>query len=67
MAVNFIQLPAGDMFSGGEPLVGKTPFVRIFVNHVARRMQEDDQVYRRATDTLNLMLKPHLTGKGFDW
>ncbi|KAL8377225.1 hypothetical protein RB595_008076 [Gaeumannomyces hyphopodioides] len=67
VAVNFIQLPAGDMFSGGESLVGKTPFVRISVSHVARRLPEDEQVYRRFTDSLNRMLKPHLTDEGFDW
>ena len=67
VAVNFIQLPADDMFSGGEPQVGKKPFVRISISHVARRMTEDEQVYRRATESFNRMLRPHLTDKGFDW
>ncbi|KAL8345372.1 hypothetical protein RB601_005419 [Gaeumannomyces tritici] len=67
VGVNFIQLPASDMFSGGEPLAGKTPFVRISVSHVARRLPEDEKVYRKFTDSLNRMLKPHLTDKGIDW
>ncbi|KAK4545885.1 hypothetical protein LTR36_002449 [Oleoguttula mirabilis] len=70
VVVQFIKVPVSDTYVGGEQRAA-TPFVRITIAHVAINMTVDlpndmDRQYRKLTNRIDRILKPHITAKGFD-
>ncbi|KAL8372244.1 hypothetical protein RB595_001840 [Gaeumannomyces hyphopodioides] len=44
------------------------PFVRITVDHIARRINGTDPAsYRRSAGRIDAVIRPHLAGKGYDY
>ncbi|KAL8339720.1 hypothetical protein RB601_006025 [Gaeumannomyces tritici] len=44
------------------------PFVRITVDHIARRINGTDPAsYRRSTGRIDAVIRPHLAGRGYDY
>jgi hypothetical protein len=66
VVVNFVKLSPGDVWVGGEPKTDK-PFIRILVDHIAVRLENEDRVYERSADAIEKALKPHIYDKGYDW
>ncbi|GES64831.1 hypothetical protein ATEIFO6365_0009032000 [Aspergillus terreus] len=66
VVVNFIRLSSEDVWVGGEPRTER-PFVRIMIDHIAVRLENDDSMYKRTSDAINNALKPHLADKGYGW
>ncbi|KAG2420156.1 hypothetical protein HFD88_004956 [Aspergillus terreus] len=66
VVVNFIRLSGEDVWVGGERRTER-PFVRIMIDHIAVRLENDDSMYKRTADAINNALKPHLEDKGYGW
>ena len=66
VVVNFIKLSTEDTWVGGERRT-ENPFIRIAIEHIAVRLEDDDQVYKRTADAIERALKPHIADKGYDW
>ena len=64
--VNFIKLDGNDTWIGGRPNTSN-PFVRIQVDHIAVRLENDDKVYASVTAGIDRALKPHIADRGYDW
>lgn len=64
--VNFIKLAGTDMYIGGRPNTGN-PFIRLQIDHIAVRLDNDDAAYNRVTASIDRILKPHIEDKGYDW
>lgn len=62
--VNFVPLTPENVYKGGQKA---HKFVRIAVDHIAVRLQNLDREYKRVSDGLTAVLKPHLEGRGWDW
>ncbi|KAH7138672.1 putative oxalocrotonate tautomerase [Dendryphion nanum] len=62
----FIKLPTNSIVIGGKILDQKTPFVRITIDHIAVRLPNEDQVYKRTREGINQILKKHIFDKGWD-
>ncbi|KAH6994639.1 putative oxalocrotonate tautomerase [Fusarium venenatum] len=63
--VNFIPLPAGSLWKGGE--IPDKPFVRMAVDHIAVRLNNSVEEYNRVTELVEKALKPHIADKGYDY
>ena len=61
--VLFQEIPEDSFFIGGEP---RRNFIRIWVDHIARRM-DSDEARRRFMTTMNEVLAPWVRDRGFDW
>jgi hypothetical protein len=66
VVVNFIKLPTEDIWVGGERRT-ENPFIRIAIEHIAVRIENEDHAYKRTTDAIEKVLKPHVADKGYDW
>ncbi|KAE9569102.1 hypothetical protein CGCF415_v010534 [Colletotrichum fructicola] len=66
VVVNFIKLQPNDIWVGGKPRTSDT-FIRITVDHIAVTLPNNDESYKRSTDGLHQILKPHIEDKGYDW
>jgi hypothetical protein len=66
VVVNFIKLPVNDIWVGGRLREDK-PFIRISIDHIALRMQNDDEFYKKVTRRFDKALKPHIADRGYDW
>ena len=66
VSVDFIKLPSSDMFVGGE-LKAEKPFIRIAIDHIAVRLPNDQDVYKRTTSAIDGVLRPHIADKDYDW
>jgi hypothetical protein len=68
VVVTFIPVPDENMFVGGEMAIARgKPFVRICTTHIHIKLPEQDEIYRRTTDNIDKLLKPHIADKGYDW
>ncbi|KAL5355944.1 putative oxalocrotonate tautomerase [Aspergillus floccosus] len=65
VVVNFIRISSEEVWVGGERRTER-PFVRIIIDHIAVRIENDD-MYKRTADAIDNALKPHLADKGYDW
>ena len=63
VVVRFQELPDNSLYIGGKP---RNNFVRILVDHIARRM--DDPEFRKlAMAAFEDTLAPYVKDRGFDW
>lgn len=73
--VYFHQIPATDIYIGGQPQESTEPgveplarpFVRFVGEQIAVRMEDSDEVYAEWLDKVDAALKPHVQDKGYDW
>ncbi|RAR10490.1 UPF0187-like protein [Stemphylium lycopersici] len=63
---NFVKMPGNTMLVGGKKVTGK-PFIRIVVEHIAVRLPNEDETYRKTSNAIDAVLKPHIADKGYDW
>ncbi|KAL3602894.1 hypothetical protein FPOAC2_07210 [Fusarium poae] len=63
--VNFIPMPTGTLWKGGE--IPDKPFVRIAIDHIAVRLDNTAEEYHRCTEGIEKVLKPHIADKGYDY
>lgn len=64
VAVNFIALDSENVYRAGQQA---EKFVRISIDHIAVRLDDSDEVYKRVSDRMNAILQRHLDGKGWNW
>ncbi len=63
VVVRFQEMPANTMYVGGKPT---TKFVRVLVDHIARRM--DDPEFRKlAMAVFEETMAPYVKDRGYDW
>lgn len=74
VVVHFILVAAASTFVGSLSNGNCTavPFVRITVDHIARRINADNgtdlaAAYRRSAGRLDAVIRPHLAGRGYDY
>jgi hypothetical protein len=69
VVVNFIPMPAGTMYIGGErnDESRARPFVRFALDHIAVHTPDDDAQYRRVRQRFEEIVKPHVADKGYSW
>lgn len=68
VVIEFIQQPHGNTWVGGEKKDDKSkPFVRMMIDHIAAKVPPTEEAYRRVTDRVEALLKPHIADKGYDW
>jgi len=65
--VNFITLPATNIFIGGQNAPPERPFIRFMADHIAVHFGDDQARKERATTRLEELIKPHVADKGYDW
>jgi len=67
VVTNFIKMPGNTMLVGGKKVDKKDkPFIRIAIEHIAAKMPNDGDVYRRTADAVDAVLKPHIADKGYN-
>ncbi|SCV54073.1 uncharacterized protein FFB14_13459 [Fusarium fujikuroi] len=69
VVVQFIPLPAGHVFVGGEARDEK-PFVRLVIQHMAVHSHEGvhmEDFPKQFSDYINATIKPFIADKGYDW
>lgn len=67
VVVTFIPVPDNSMYVGGEQAISRgKPFIRINATHIHIRLPNDAEVYRKTTQRLDELLKPHIADKGYD-
>ncbi|RDW86007.1 hypothetical protein BP5796_04332 [Coleophoma crateriformis] len=66
VVANFIKLSLNDTWVGGKQKTDK-PFIRVVINHVAYTVPNIDEAYKRATASIDKILKPHVADKDYDW
>ncbi|KAB8239291.1 hypothetical protein ETB97_009313 [Aspergillus alliaceus] len=66
VVVNFIKLSPEDVWVGAERRMEK-PFIRIVAEHIAVRLDDEDDVYKKTCDAIENALKPHIADRGYDW
>ncbi|PCD30389.1 hypothetical protein AU210_010071 [Fusarium oxysporum f. sp. radicis-cucumerinum] len=69
VVVQFIPLPPGHVFVGGEARDEK-PFVRLVVQHMAVHSHEGvhmEDFPKQFSDYINATIKPYIADKGYDW
>jgi len=67
VVVNFITLPHGSIFVGGQTTPAAAPFVRFTVDHLAVHFRDDAARKRRVIDRLDELIRPHVADRGYDW
>lgn len=63
VGIVFQAIEARNFYVGGKPAVR---FVRMVMEHIARSFP-NIETSRRFIDRVNVILKPYLADKGFDW
>ncbi|TDZ54645.1 hypothetical protein CTRI78_v006107 [Colletotrichum trifolii] len=63
--VNFLPMAPGTIWKGAE--IPSKPFVRMSMDHIAVRLDDDADVYHRVTESFEKLLKPHIADKGYDY
>jgi hypothetical protein len=65
---NFIKMPGNTMLVGGKK-VGKDekPFIRIVIEHIAVRLPDEDEVYRRTANGIDAVLKAQVFDRGYNY
>ncbi|KAF4450131.1 hypothetical protein FALBO_16534 [Fusarium albosuccineum] len=63
--VNFIPMPTGTLWKGGD--VPEKPFVRISIDHIAVHINNTIEAYNKCTERIEETLKPHIADKGYDY
>lgn len=66
VVVNFISLPASNIFVGGKNPAASRPFIRFTVDHVAIRQPNEGRMTAMA-DKIAELLRPHLEGCDWEW
>ncbi|KAH7032175.1 putative oxalocrotonate tautomerase [Macrophomina phaseolina] len=64
VVVVFIPLPRDGLYIGGEER--ERPFVRIVIDQIAAKLENDPEVYKGWTAQIDKMLEPHILAKGYD-
>ncbi|KAK4172677.1 putative oxalocrotonate tautomerase [Triangularia setosa] len=68
VVVNFIALPEGNIFIGGENISQRSkPFIRFVAEHIAVHVTKDAERQARTIKRIDEALKPHVADKGYDW
>lgn len=62
--VQFIQSPVNTMWIGGETRHEK-PFIRLTVDHIAARLDDDDKLRLNIMDSIVKKIEPFF--KDYDW
>ncbi|CAG8904101.1 unnamed protein product [Penicillium egyptiacum] len=65
VVVSFIKLSTEDVWASGERRTKKR-FIRIAIEHIAVRLEDGDNAYKRSVDAIDKTLKPHVADKGYD-
>ncbi|KAF9631926.1 Tautomerase [Lasiodiplodia theobromae] len=65
VVVQFIELPRNKVWVGGK--LPEKPFIRVVIEHIAVRLPDEDDAYKRTTARVDATLKPHIADKGYDW
>ncbi|KAL1797003.1 hypothetical protein ACET3X_005543 [Alternaria dauci] len=64
VVTQFIKMPKDTMFSGGKAV---SDLVRVVVEHIAVRLPNEDEVYKKVANTIDAVLKKHIGDKGFHY
>jgi hypothetical protein len=65
---NFIKMPNNSMFIGGKPVDKQDkPFIRVSVEHVAVKVPDEDETYKRTANAVDNVLKKHCGDKGYNY
>jgi phenylpyruvate tautomerase PptA (4-oxalocrotonate tautomerase family) len=67
VVVNFISLPATDIFVGGQNPSADKPFIRFVADHIAVHLENNEERMQRLMGLVDAALRPHVKEKGYDW
>jgi phenylpyruvate tautomerase PptA (4-oxalocrotonate tautomerase family) len=68
VVIHFNTLQPSNVFVGGVSKASTSPedkpFIRIVIKHIAIRLEDNTEIYRRTTSMIDAALKPHVYDKG---
>ena len=67
VVVHFNTISPSNVYVGGvSKSASSTPFIRIVIKHIAIKLDDDTETYRRTAGMIDDVLKPHVYDKGWD-